>query len=282
MKETLTLDAFWEAWPLLGDSVLAGTIAGAALGLLGVYVVLRRLVFLSAAISQAASLGVAGAFYLQLHLGWSQATPGLVSVLTTLLAVVLVMRTRNPARRDATLGVVFLAGAAGTLGLATRITAELADIKTLLFGVAVAVVPEDFTTLCWALLPVVAIHAWWARGFAAASFDPEGARVRGLPVALLEGVLFATLALTISVCTRILGALPTFAFSVLPALAALALAPNVGVALVLATVVGAAVGFTGYAGAFLYELPVPVGQTLTGLVALGVAVGVGVGLRRLR
>ena len=191
MKETLTLDAFWEAWPLLGDSVLAGTIAGAALGLLGVYVVLRRLVFLSAAISQAASLGVAGAFYLQLHLGWSQATPGLVSVLTTLLAVVLVMRTRNPARRDATLGVVFLAGAAGTLGLATRITAELADIKTLLFGVAVAVVPEDFTTLCWALLPVVVVHAWWARGFAAASFDPEGARVRGLPVALLEGVLFA-------------------------------------------------------------------------------------------
>ena len=55
MKETLTLDAFWEAWPLLGDSVLAGTIAGAALGLLGVYVVLRRLVFLSAAISATAA-----------------------------------------------------------------------------------------------------------------------------------------------------------------------------------------------------------------------------------
>lgn len=270
----LTLAGFWEAWPLLGDSALAGGIAGAVLGLVGVYVVLRRLVFLSAAISQAASLGVTLAFYVQLHVGLAL-SPELGALTTTVLALALVMRTADPARRDATLGVVFLVGAAGTLALATRITTELADIKTLLFGVAVAVVPEDFARLLYVAVPVALLHAWWWRGFVAASFDPEGARVRGLPVAVIEVALFLTLAILISVCTRILGALPTFAFSVLPGLAAVAIAPSVGTALVAAVLLGAASGFAGYVAAYLYELPVPAGQTLTATVLLLVALAVG-------
>jgi len=265
--ETQTLANFWEAWPLFGDSVLAGAIAGAVLGPLGVYVVLRRLVFLSAAVSQVAGLGVALAFYAQLHLSW-QISPSVGAAVATLLAVVLVMRTTNPARRDATLGVVFLVGAAGTLALGGRITAELADIKTLLFGVAVAVVPEDFAHLWGVALPVALLHMWWARGFIAASFDPEGARVRNLPVPILEVALFVTLAVMISVCTRILGALPTFTFSVLPPLAAITLAPSLGVALGLAALLGAATGFGGYLAAYLYSLPVPAGQTLTGVAIL--------------
>mgnify|MGYP001549500826 CR=1 FL=1 len=65
MDETgLTLADFFEGWALFEYPALAGAVAGAILGLLGVYVVLRRLVFLSAAVSQAAGLGVVIAFYL--------------------------------------------------------------------------------------------------------------------------------------------------------------------------------------------------------------------------
>ena len=138
-----------------------------------------------------------------------------------------------------------------------------------------AVVPEDFARLLYVAVPVALLHAWWWRGFVAASFDPEGARVRGLPVAVIEVALFLTLAILISVCTRILGALPTFAFSVLPGLAAVAIAPSVGTALVAAVLLGAASGFAGYVAAYLYELPVPAGQTLTATVLLLVALAVG-------
>ncbi len=274
MNDALTLASFWEAWPLFGDSALAGALAGAVLGLLGVYVVLRRLVFLSAAISQIAGLGVALAFFTGL-LG-----PAAGAAVATLLAVFVVMLTRAPAQRDATLGVLFLLGSAGTLALASRITAELHDIKTLLFGVAVAVAPEDFSQLAWVALPILALHLWWARGFSLASFDPESARVARLPVRLLDAVLFVTLALMISTSTRILGALPTFAFSVLPALAAVALAPNLGVALLLGLLLGALTGFGGYVASYLYSLPVPAGQTLVGLGLVLVAVAVGRLIRR--
>ncbi len=70
-------------------------------------------------------------------------------------------------------------------------------------------------------------------------------------------------AVSISLCTRILGALPTFAFSVLPAVAALKVSANVPRAMVLATVLGAVSGFGGYAFAFLYNTPVGASQAVT-------------------
>jgi zinc transport system permease protein len=75
-------------------------------------------------------------------------------------------------------------------------------------------------------------------------------------------LLLALLALAISLTTRVIGALPTFAFSVLPALVAIRIARNVPQALLLATTVGAIAGFSGYVVAFVYELPVGAAQTL--------------------
>lgn len=283
MGEGMTLGQFFELWDLFRDAALTGAMAGALLGLLGVYVVLRRMVFLSAAVSQAAGLGVALAFYAKVHLGAAGllGDPTLGAAALTLLAVAVVVGGgRDPARRDGLLGVVWLLGAAGTLAVGTRIVQDLADIDTLLFGTAVAVVPADVARVAWTAALVGALHLWAHRGFAAASFDPDGARVRGLPVRALDYALFATLAIAVSVCTRVIGALPTFAFSVLPALAAVRLAPNVPRALLLATALGAACGFGGYLAASLYDLPVGAAQALLGVALAAAAIPVGAALGR--
>ena len=64
-----TWAAFWEGFELFRDPILCAAIAGIVLGFLGVYIVLRRMVFVSAAVTQSAGLGVALTFYLQIHLG---------------------------------------------------------------------------------------------------------------------------------------------------------------------------------------------------------------------
>lgn len=275
MGDGLTLGQFFELWELFRDAALTGAFAGGLLGLLGVYVVLRRMVFLSAAVSQAAGLGVALSFYAKAHLGLVGilASPTLGAAALTLLAVALIVRGGRdaPARRDGLLGVVWLLGAAGTLAVGTRIVQDLADIDALLFGTAVAVVPEDVTLVAWTAIIIGGLHLWGHRGFSAVSFDPDGARVRGLPARALDWTLFATLAVAVSVCTRVVGALPTFAFSVLPALAAVRLASNVPRALVLATALGIVCGFGGYLLASLYDLPVGAAQTLLGLAVAAAA-----------
>lgn len=266
------LSEFVAAWALFRDPTLAGVLAGALLGGLGVYVVLRRLVFLTAAISQVAGLGVVASYYAALHLGVTGvlASPWLGSGAAALCAVgwLAWVSSRRAEDADATLGVIYLVGAAATLALATRTTAELRDVSTLLFGSAVAVMPADL----WALLIVAfglgAVHLVLRRGFVAVVIDAEDAQVRGLPTRALDALLLATLAVAVAVVTRVLGALPAFAFSVLPALGALRLAPSLTAAFGIAVGLGALAGGGGYVLAFLLELPVGASQALLAAVLL--------------
>ena len=78
----------------------------------------------------------------------------------------------------------------------------------------------------------------------------------------LELGLFIGLGLALAVSTRVLGAMPTFAFTVLPSLAAVNIAPNIRVCLILAGAFGALSGFGGYLLAFLFEFPVGATQTV--------------------
>ncbi len=173
-----------------------------------------------------------------------------------------------------------MVGSAGTLVVGTKIVQEIQDIQTLLFGTAVAVLPEDFTLVWQVTLGLGLVHALCWRGFVEVSFDPDGAAVRGLPARWPEGLLLVTLALAISVCTRVLGALPAFAFSVLPALAAIRLTPNPARAMLAGAALGALCGFGGYLVAFMQDWPVGASGTLVG-IALVTVVMLGRGVWRL-
>ena len=283
MTESLTLGAFFDAWELFRMPALAGTFAGVLLGWLGVYVVLRRMVFVSAALSQSAGFGVAGAFWLQIHasIPATIASPVVGSLVATVVVALLLSGEggRKGARKDALLGLAYLTGTAGTLVVGTRIVQEVQDIESILLGSAVAILPSSFWLVVATAAGVLLLHVWWMRGFLQASFDHDGALVRGLPVRLLDTVLLASIATAISVTTRTLGALPVFAFSVLPAMAAVRLVANTQRALVLSAAIGGACGFGGYVLAFLYELPVGPTQTLSCVAFVAVA-GVVERLRR--
>ncbi len=269
-----TIGEFFAAWELFREPSLTGALAGMMLGILGVYVVLRRMVFLAATVSQAASFGVAGAYFIGLITSESAGslgpTVGALFMTLVTLWVIASDTSHEQHRRDSLLGFMFLACSAGTLVVGTRIVAEIQDIESVLFGTAVAVLPSDFRLMAILAAAILVVHIWGWRGFSAVSFDRTGALVRGLPVRGLELGLFIGLGLGLAVSTRVLGALPTFAFTVLPALAAVNIAPNIRACLFLAAMLGAASGFGGYLLAFLYEFPVGATQTLLAATFAGV------------
>lgn len=260
-----TLRQFLDAWELFHDPVVAALVAGAVLGWLGVYIVLRRVVFVSAALSQAAGLGVAIAFYLQSAASATGLAGDPLACATALtLTTMLVVSRAEDGRfvsRESVLGAVYLVGSAGALLVGTKIRKDAHDIADILFGAAVLVTPEDLRTLEIVAAVVLVAQIALEKGFRFASFDPDGARIRGLPVRLLDAALFTSIAVAVSVATRVLGALPVFAFTVLPAMAAILAATSVRVALVLAAVLGATAGGAGYVVAFLRSWPVGASQT---------------------
>src|SRR5262245_41652692 len=188
--EPLSWRSFLDAWELFRDPVLCGLAAGAVLGFLSVYVVLRRMVFVSAAVTQAAGLGVALSFYAAIHLGVA-VDPLWGAILMSLLTASLL--AADPRRfglsREMVLGLLFASTSGAAVLVGSRITQEANDIQAILFGTAVAVSPEDMHRLAWSGGLVIAIQVWLLRGFAFASFDPLAARVQGLPTRLLDLVL---------------------------------------------------------------------------------------------
>lgn len=266
---------FGDAWLFHGDATIAGALAGVLLGVLGVYVVLRRQVFLTAAVSQTAGLGATFAFFAAAKLGVTGlfADPTFMALLVTVF-VVLAVTTGPAARsehREALLGIAYIAGTAGILTLGWYIPNDKAEIDAVVFGTPLAVVPGDLEVLLWLASGTLVLHAWWWRGFAAVSFDRDGARVRGLPVVLLEVTLWLSLGVAVATCTRILGALPTFAFAFLPAFVAVRAAPSVPAALWLSGLLGALSGLGGYLLSYFADLSVNAGHAL---MALGVALAV--------
>jgi zinc transport system permease protein len=277
--------ALWENLPIFKDAIITGGLAGALLGFIGVHVVLRRMVFASSAIAQAAALGVALSFWVPAvvdpvqHAAVHQAGPEahLVSSLlfepviwaigASLLATLVFVA--NPVRlhltRESILGFVFLASGAGAVIVGDRITQEAHDLSAILFGSAVMVQPVDLVLVGSAAFFLLGGHLLLLRALIFAGYDPRGARVQGLPVRALNAFLFLSIGLAVALCTRALGALPVFAFSVLPAMTALVLTSRLGAVFAVATVLGALSGVVGYGVSFRAELPV--GATQSALAA---------------
>jgi zinc transport system permease protein len=286
-----TWGELWANLPIFRDAIIAGGLAGALLGFIGVHVVLRRMVFASSAIAQAAALGVALAFWMPSlidplgHAAIHQAGPGehaapsllfepVVWAMGASLLATLVF-TANPVRlhltRESMLGFVFLASGAGAVIVGDRITQEAHDLAAILFGSAVVVHPVDLWLVVAATIVLLTGHLALWRALVFVGYDPMGARVQGVPVRALNAFLFVSVGLAVALCTRALGALPVFAFSVLPAMTALALTSRMTAVFGLATLLGLLSGVGGYAISFRAELPVGATQTATAAAFLGAA-----------
>ena len=258
---------FLDSFMLFRDPLLAGGVAGLALGLLGIFIVLRRMVFFSAALAQSAGLGVALAFYVEIMFHISVSPVWGAALCATATGFVLFMpHERMGTTREAMLGLVFIAAGALAVIMGSAIAQEAQDIHAILFGTAVLVRQTDLLVLLFgATATVLAVVMLW-RGLVFVNFDPEGARVQGLPVRWLNVALIGFIVLMNSVAMRTNGMLPVFAFSVLPAVAALGLTRRLWLAAVLGALFGAIAGVGGYILAFFRDLPVGASQAFVAVV----------------
>lgn len=261
-----TLADFVAGFEIFRDPLLCAAIAGLVLGFLGVFVVLRRMVFVTATLGQSAGLGVALAFYAEIHLGLA-VDPVIGAIALALLSAVVF--AVDPARlrlsRESVLGVSYIAAGALVVMVGDRISQEAHEISAIVFGTAVLVRTSDLLLVAGVGAAITLLHLIGHRGFVFASFDPEGARVQGVPVRALDLALWGSLALMVAVATRALGVLPVFAFAVIPAMTALLFGFAMRLTLVLAGVLGVIAAVGGYLAAFLWSFPV--GATQAGVAA---------------
>src|SRR5436190_22043422 len=122
---------FAQGWQLdiYRDPIYCGLIAGLLLGYLGVFIVLRRMVFVTAAVSQAAGLGVALVFFADMQFGLAlPPVAGAIALALLCTALFALPIDRLPISRESVLGVIYLVAWAASVMVGDRIAQEAHDI----------------------------------------------------------------------------------------------------------------------------------------------------------
>jgi ABC-type Mn2+/Zn2+ transport system permease subunit len=240
------------------EVVIAAAVSAAAAAVAGVHCVLRRVVFLPAALTQLAGLGVVASF-LVLHLahdleGSVLVEPRLYALAFAIAGALLLglLRERRGFTREWLLGAVYIASGALILLVGGHIPQEIHDVNDILFGNAIAIENRSMWVTVGISGVVVVSFGALARPLFAVAFD---AQTHGVPVWFLDAAVYVGLGLASATCTRVVGALPAFAFAVFPAAAALRQSSDARAVTALASLLGAVSAFLGYWVSFVLSLP---------------------------
>ncbi|MGH7470176.1 MAG: metal ABC transporter permease [Longimicrobiales bacterium] len=263
-------NVFEVLW-LFREALFGTLLIALGCSVLGVYVVLRRIVFVGAALAQISSAGIALAGLLSsLGIALGALTGELtLSFLATLGGVVFFTvsggRTRVPP--DASLGLAYVvAGGIAVLMIAKTAGADVHDL--FIQGNILGVTLRDTITLAIVVGPVLLLHLLLYKEFLFVSFDPEMAHTLGYATDRWTLVLYLTIGIMIAVAMHSAGVLLVFNFLVTPAVTGLLLGRNMRAVFAWAVVSSLLAALTGFALSIPFDLPTgPAIVAVSGLLA---------------
>lgn len=237
------------------------------LSYLGVYVVLKRIVFVGIAIAQIASLGYALGILLNFD-------PQTCSLFTSLLGAMLFSfhAQEKIFPRESIIGLGYcLASSLGIIFIAKSAAAE-ASVLNLLFGNILMVSLNKVYFIAALCLCIFIFYYLFNKEITFIAFDGETAKAQGLNARALELFFYLSLAIAISAAISIIGALLTFSFLLIPALCGLRLCQRLANVFKGSIIAGI---FSSIAGLYIsYYCDLPTGPTIvaTSIALFGIVV----------
>ena len=196
-------------------ALIAGSLVAAVAGLLGVFVVWRRMAFFGDTLSHSALLGVA--IGMLLNIGFMVG----VVVSTLLVGIILFLFQRQQrVSNDALLGILAHSGLSLGLIALSFVHTQNVNVEEWLFGDVLSVTWDDVTWIALALVLVVGVMAWLWRPLLTLTIHEELARVEGVNAGLVNFVFVALVALLVATAMQVVGALLITALLIIPASAA--------------------------------------------------------------
>ncbi len=265
---------------LFRNAILGGLGVALLCSVLGIYLVLRRLVLIGVALPQASAAGVAAVFWLTGHGAGAGESGHLLalggSLAATFAALVLLVlgqrRGKSPAEWG--VGALFAISSAATILFVALNPKGDIEMASLLRGELLAMTVSDLHALGVLLLVVGALLFLFRRDLLLTSFDPEFSRTIGREPARYDLLLYFLIGAGIALGVMTAGPLVVFGFLVLPALAALRVAPGLAAAFA----ISAAIASVSFLGGFWisYQADLPAGPVCVAVVAACWALASGV------
>ena len=236
--------------------VLLGTILmGLGCGIMGGFIVTRRLSLFGDTLSHAVLPGVAVGFL------WSQSKDSWAILVGATVAgflgvaIISLLRKTSRIRQDSALGLVLSGFYALGICMLTRIQkmefGNQSGIDKYLFGQVVGLSSSDLWTMAFSCILILALSIVLYKELLVSGFDSEFARSIGLPVELLQYLLWLLLAFAVITSLQVVGVVLVSALLVIPAATASLITDKMRLILIWSALLGCAAGATGAFLSFL-------------------------------
>jgi len=264
-------------YPFLQYALLTGLLVSVACGIIGSYVVTKRITYIAGSIAHTVLGGLGAARYCQTVYGMEWLHPLYGAVFAALASAVIIgvvsMKARQ--REDTVIGSLWAIGMAAGILFIYRTPGYNEDLMSYLFGSILMVSPQDIWMIAGLDVLVVMIGVLFYNQFLALCFDEEFARLRGIRVEWFYLALLCLTALTVVLLVTVVGIVMVIALITLPAAVAGELTNRLWHMMALSTLLTAL--FTTAGLAVSYGPDLPAGATtiiIAGMVYLLVVLGV--------
>ena len=247
---------------LLQYALLAGVLASVACGVIGTYVVVRRITYIAGSIAHCVLGGLGAARYCQVVYGWSWLNPLYGATAAALLAAVVIGLVTLYARQreDTVIGAVWAVGMAVGVLFIYRTPGYNQDVMSYLFGDIMLVTRTDLWLIGVLDVIVVALGILLYNRFLAVCFDETFARLRGVRTEFYYLLLLCLTALTVVLLVKVVGIIMVIALLTLPVAIAGYVTRTLAQMMTLAAVLSTL--FTSAGLALSYRPDLPAGATI--------------------
>ncbi len=242
--------------PFIRYALIAGILSSASFGIVGSFVVVKRISYIAGAVSHAALAGIGAALYLHHALGLSFISPLFGAVAAALLSALIIalVGIRATEREDTVIGTIWAVGMAIGLLFMAR-TPGYIDPMSYLFGNILLIGKTELYLILFLDLVVLTLSLLFYQQFLAVSFDEEYTRLRGLPTRFYYVLLIILVALSVVLMVTVVGIVMVIALLTIPAAAAGLFSSVLWRMMLLAGLFCALFTSIGLATSYLFDLP---------------------------
>lgn len=260
------MTSFLDFFSAIGEGFMLKALATALIigvlgGIIGVFVLLKGMVFLGEAIAHSAFAGAALGILLGID-------PLITIIAFGLLASLGVgyVNEKKVMKDEVIIGIVFTSFMALAILFIGLMPFYSTNVTSILFGNIFSVSTENLIILAFLAAAVLLILFGLKKELYFMTFNLEMASIVGIPVRFINYLFLALMAITIDISLQAVGAILVFAMIITPAAAAYQWTFKLKKMLFLASLFGVLSGFIGVFFSFIWDFPS--GSTIVGVATL--------------
>jgi len=236
-------------------AVYVSALSSVSFGIIGTYVVTRRISYLAGAISHCVFGGIGAGLYLQKKIGIDWFDPMAGAVISAIVAAIIIGTVSLYARQreDTVIGALWAIGMAAGL-IFIDLTPGYFDMTSYLFGDILLLSMKDLWMVLLLDVLVAAVSLYFYNMLLAVCFDQEFTGLRGLPAGAFYILLLCLTSLTIVLLVRVVGIIMVIALLTLPAAMASHYARRLWQMMLLAILLCVFISWVGLATSYSFKL----------------------------